>query len=29
MKAYYDFYLKCDILLLVELADVFEKVRIA
>ena len=29
MKAYDDFYLKCDVLLLAELADVFEKVRIA
>ena len=29
MKAYDNFYLKCDVLLLAELADVFEKVRIA
>ena len=29
MKAYDDFYLKCDVLLLAELADLFEKVRIA
>ena len=29
MKAYDNFYLKCHVLLLAELADVFEKVRIA
>ena len=29
MKAYDNFYLKCDVLLLAELADLFEKVRIA